>query len=54
MFVDFQAINNITVKYRFFILRLGVILDELYGSCVFTKIDLKTGYHQIRMKTNDE
>jgi hypothetical protein len=54
MCVNYQAINNIMVKYRFFILRLGVILDELHGSCVFTKIDLKTGYHQIRMKTNDE
>nr|GEX14514.1 hypothetical protein [Tanacetum cinerariifolium] len=53
MCIDYRELNKLTVKNRYPLLRIDDLFDQLQGSSVYSKIDLRSGYHQLRVREKD-
>nr|GEW16655.1 hypothetical protein [Tanacetum cinerariifolium] len=53
MCIDYHELNKLTVKDRYPLLRIDDLFDQLQGSCYFSKIDLRSSYHQLRVHEAD-
>ncbi|GJR20134.1 putative reverse transcriptase domain-containing protein [Tanacetum coccineum] len=53
MCIDYRELNKLTVKNRYSLPRIDDLFDQLQGSSVYLKIDLRSGYHQLRVRKKD-
>ena len=53
MCVDYRALNEVTIKNKYPLPRIEDLFDQLKGACVFSKIDLRSGYHQLKIRASD-
>ncbi|GJR28990.1 putative reverse transcriptase domain-containing protein [Tanacetum coccineum] len=53
MCIDYRELNKLTVKNRYPLSRINDLFDQMQGSSVYSKIDLRSGYHQLRIKEED-
>ncbi|GJR22187.1 putative reverse transcriptase domain-containing protein [Tanacetum coccineum] len=53
MCINYRKLNNLTVKNRYLLSRIDDLFDQLQGSSVYSKIDLRSGYHQLRVRDED-
>jgi hypothetical protein len=53
MFGNFRNLNNVTIKNKYPLPRIQDLFDQVHRAGVFSKIDLRSGYHQIKIKPQD-
>jgi hypothetical protein len=51
--VDYRALNEVTVKHKYLLPRIDDLFGQLHGACVFSMIDLRWGYHQLKIQDYD-
>ena len=51
--IDYRQLNQVTIKNKYPLPRVDDLLDQLRGASVFSKIDLKSGYYQVRVREED-
>jgi hypothetical protein len=52
--VDYRALNEVTIKNKYPLPRIDDLLYQLCGACVFSKIELQSGYHQLKIQETED